>query len=138
MEPTTERPPLTHLFRDLTADVSQLVQQEVALAKAELAQKASRIGAQIAAIAVAGGVLLAAGIALLLAVISGLTALFDLFLPVAVSVWLAPLVVAAALASFGYALFQKARRALARESLSLTETAETLRETKQWLSTRTN
>jgi hypothetical protein len=71
-----------------------------------------------------------------MAAIYGLTALFSLFLPLGVAVWLAPLVIAAGLGAFGYATFRKARQALSEDSLSLDETQESLRETKQWLSTR--
>jgi len=133
-----ERPGLPHLLRDLTADVSALVRQEIALAKAELVQKASRIGGHVSSITVAGGVLLFAGIALLIAAVYGLTALFNQFLPLGVAVWLAPLVLALGLGFFGLGLMKKARRALAEETLSLTITAETLQENKQWLSSRTN
>jgi hypothetical protein len=133
-----ERPGLPHLLRDLTADVSQLVRQEVALAKAELVQKASRIGGHLGSIAVAGGVLLFAGIALLIAAVYGLTALFNQFLPLGVAVWLAPLLLAVALGFFGLGLMKAARRALAQETIALTITAETLEENKQWLSSRTN
>jgi Putative Actinobacterial Holin-X, holin superfamily III len=135
-ESATERPPLSQLLRDLTSDVSRLVRQEVALAKAEMAEKAARIGTHLAAIAMAGAVLIAAGLALLIAAIYGLTALFNLFLPLGVAVWLAPLVIAAGLGTFGYATLRKARQALSQESLSLDATAQSLQETKQWLSSR--
>lgn len=138
MLPQQERPALPNLLRDLTSDVTALVRQEVALAKTELAQKASRVLKHLESMAVAGGVFLAAGITLLVAAVYGLTSLFNLFLPIGVAVWLAPLVLGLGLGLFGYVLFQKARRALSDESLSLDMTAETLQENKQWLSSRTN
>jgi len=135
---THERPGLPHLLRDLTTDISQLIRQEVALARAELVAKASRIGGHLGSMAVAGGVLFFAGIALLIAAVYGLTALFNQFLPLGIAVWLAPLVLAIALGFFGLGLLKTARRALADETLSLTMTAETLQENKQWLTSRTN
>jgi hypothetical protein len=133
-----QRTSIPHLFRDLSADVSHLVRQEVELAKAEMTEKATRMTRRIASIAVAGGVLLAAGLALLAAVIYGLTALLDTFLPLGVAVWLAPLLLALALGAVGYGLLQSATAALKSESLAPTATVETLQENKQWLKSRTN
>ncbi len=133
-----ERPALPDLLRGISSDVTALVRDEVALAKAELAQKSARFARHGAAMAAAGAILLAAGLSLLVAVIYGLTALLDLFLPLGVAVWLAPLLVGAALGAAGWALFQKARTAFASEGFSLSTTAATLQENKQWLKSRTH
>src|SRR5687767_11823412 len=94
MHVETERPPLTHLFRDLSDDVRRLVRQEVELAKAELGETAQRYAKRAASLAVAGGLLFFASLALLAAFMYGLTALLDTFLPLGLAVWLAPLLVA--------------------------------------------
>jgi uncharacterized membrane protein YqjE len=132
-----ERPALPHLLRDLTSDVTTLVREEVELAKTELTEKASGITRNLVSLVVAGGVLFAAGLVLILAAVYGLTALFDQVLPLGIAVWLAPLVLAIVIGIVGYSLFTKAKNALAREGFALSTTAKTLEENKQWLKSRT-
>jgi len=132
-----ERPALPHLLRDLTSDVTRLVRDEVALAKAEITEKASRVAHNLVSLVVAGGVLFAAGLVLTLAAVYAMTALFDQFLPLAVAVWLAPLVLALVIGLVGYSLLTKATQALAREGFTLSTTTRTLEENKQWLKSRT-
>jgi len=128
-----ERPSIPNLFRELSGDVGQLVRQEIELAKTELTEKAGRLAKDAAAVAVAGGILFAAGLALLAAFIYGATALLDQFLPLGVAVWLGPLLVAAVLGAWGYAQLKTALAALAQERQARTLTAESLQENKQWL-----
>jgi hypothetical protein len=130
------RPALPHLLRDISADISTLVRNEVSLAKAELAQKSARLGHHTIAMALAGGLMLAGGLSLLVAVIYGLTALFDRFLPLGVAIWLAPLLVGTVLGLVGWNQLQKARSAFSSEGLSLSTTAASLQEYKQWLKSR--
>jgi hypothetical protein len=135
-ETETERIPVMRLLRDLSDDVSKLVRQEVALAKAELQDKISRLARNAATLAVGIGILLAAAVFLFHAALYGVVALFTLFVPVAVAVWLGPLVLAVVLGAVGFVLFHKALRALSQERLSLPQTAESLQENKQWLKAR--
>jgi len=132
-----ERPALPHLLRDLTSEVTTLVRGEVALAKAEVTEKASRLTRNLVSLVIAGGVLFAAGLVLILAAVYGLTALFNQFLPLGIAVWLAPLVLAIVIGIVGYSLLAKAKNALAHEGFALSTTAETLEENKQWLKSRT-
>jgi hypothetical protein len=132
------RPALPHLLRGISSDITTLVRDEVALAKAELTQKGQRLARHATAMAEAGGVLLAAGLALLLAAIYGLTAVLDLFLPLGLAVWLAPTLIGLGLGLLGWSRLQTARRAFTSEGLSLSETAETLQENKQWLKSRSH
>jgi hypothetical protein len=129
---------LPQLVRDLSTEVSLLFQQETALAKAELSDVAGRIGRNLGSVAIAGGVVAAAGLALLAAVIYGVTALLDTFLSIRVAVWLAPLLVAVVLGAIGYALLQKALAGLRPAQLTPRNTVETMQENKQWLKTRHN
>lgn len=132
------RPAIPNLLRGISSDVTALLRNEVALAKAELAQKGTRLSHHAIAMALAGGLLLAGGLSLLVAGIYGLTALLDLFLPLGVAVWLAPLLIGAVLGLLGWSRLKAARRAFTSEGLSLSTTAATLQENRQWLKSRTH
>ena len=136
MHVETDRPPLSHLFRDLSDDVRRLVRQEVELAKTELKEKVERYAEDVTSLVVAGGVLFFAGLALLAAVIYAFTALLDTFLPLGVAVWLGPLLVALILGGVGYGMSKSALSDLrgVRESKSLT--AESLQENREWLKSK--
>ena len=121
------------LIRELTREVSLLFHQEVELAKTELSEKAALVGRSVAAIALAGTIALLGGLALLLAVIAGLGALLDTFLPTGVAVWLSPLLVGAALSFYGYSRIQTALATLRHEGLVPKQTTQTLQENTQWL-----
>jgi hypothetical protein len=133
-----ERPALPHLIRDIGSDIAALVRDEMALAKAELTEKTLRVGRDVASMAVAGGILFAAAWALLLAAIAGLSALLAQFLPLAIAIWLGPLLLGIGLGLYGYRRYQSARRALASEHLALSATAATLKENKRWILSRTH
>jgi len=66
---------LGDLFSDLTRETSTLVRQEVALARAEISQKASRLGKDVGLIAAGGAVAYAGLILILFGVALGLAAL---------------------------------------------------------------
>jgi Putative Actinobacterial Holin-X, holin superfamily III len=121
------------LIRDLTREISLLFHQEVELAKTELGEKAALAGRSVAAIALGGAIALLGGLALLAAVVTGLGALLDTFLPTGLAVFLSPLVVGAALAFFGYTRIQTALATLRREGLAPKQTTESLQENTQWL-----
>ena len=136
MKPATDsrqEPSLGTLLRELTSEVSLLFRQEVDLAKTEMSEKAALIGRSVGAIALGGGIALLGGLALLAAVIAGLGALLDTFLPKEVVVWLAPLLVGGALAFYGYSRINTALAALRGEGLAPKQTTESLQETTQWL-----
>ena len=112
---------LGELFADLAKESSVLVRQEVALAKAELTQKAGQVGKDVGFLAV-GGLVLYAG---LLAIIA---ALIILLATLGVPWWLSALLVGLIVAGAGYFLVQRGMKALKREDLAPHRTIETLKE----------
>ena len=121
------------LIRDLTREISLLFHQEVELAKTELSEKGVLVGRSVAAIALGGAIALLGGLALLAAVVMGLGAILDTFLPTGLAAFLSPLVVGAALAFFGYTRIQTALATLRREGLVPKQTTASLQENTQWL-----
>ena len=121
------------LIRELTREVSLLFHQEVELAKTEMSEKAALVGRSVGALALGGAIALLGGLALLAAVITGLGALLDTFLPTGVAVWLSPLLVGAALTFYGYSRIQTALATLRHEGVVPKQTTQTLQENTQWL-----
>jgi hypothetical protein len=121
------------LLRELTREVSLLFHQEVELAKTEMSEKAALVGRSVGAIALGGAFALLGGLALLAAVITGLGALLDTFLPTGLAAFLSPLLVGGALAFYGYSRIQTALATLRNEGVVPKQTTETLQENTQWL-----
>jgi len=121
------------LLKELTQESSTLLKQEVNLAKTEMSEKASRIGANLGEVAVGGAVTLLGSIALLLAAVYGLTSILNNFMNQEVAVWLAPLIVGGILAAVGYSLIKKALATLKQESITPQRTTQSLQENKEWL-----
>jgi phosphate/sulfate permease len=121
------------LLKELTQESSTLLKQEVNLAKTEMSEKASRVGANLGAVAVGGSVALLGAIALLLAAVYGLTSILNNFMNQEVAVWLAPLIVGGILAAVGYSLIKKALATLKQESITPQRTTQSLQENKEWL-----
>jgi hypothetical protein len=124
---------LGDLLRDLSTETGDLLRKEVELAKAEMSEKAARVGKDVGAMALGGGMALVGSLALLYAAIAGLTALLDTFLPLGVAVWLAPLIIGGALVFLGYGRITKALADLKETSLAPRQTTQSLQENKQWL-----
>jgi drug/metabolite transporter (DMT)-like permease len=127
---------LGQILRELRDESSQLLRKEVELAKTEMSEKASRVGTNVGALAVGGGVAFAGALALLAAVVFGLTSLLSKFMSPGVAVWLAPLLVGLVLAFIGYGMINKAVDALKRERITPTQTTESLKENTEWLKER--
>jgi hypothetical protein len=127
---------LGDLLRDLSAETGDLLRNEVELAKAEISEKAARVGTDVGAVALGGAMAFAGGLALLFAAITGLTALLDTFLPLGVAVWLAPLIVGAVLVFLGYGRIKTALGDLKNISLAPRQTTRSLQENKQWLKSK--
>lgn len=129
--PTTST--IGSLLSDLRDETSTLLRQEVALAKAEINEKAGRIGKNVAematggAIAYAGLIILLIGVAHLVGI--GLTAIG---LSPEIAVWLGPLLVGAVVAIIGGAMMAKAKKAMSAEKLVPHETIGSLKDDKQW------
>lgn len=117
---------LGDLFADLTKETSVLVRQEVALAKAELTQKASRVGRDIGFLAV-GGLVLYAG---LLAIIAALIIILG---TVGVPWWLSALLVGLVVVAIGGFLVQRGLQALKKEDLAPKQTIQTIKEDAEWI-----
>lgn len=117
--------PLGDLFSDLAADMSNLVRQEVALAKLEVTQKAKYVGRNVGYLVVGGAVAYAG----LLAVIAAIIMLLDRVMPS----WGAALLVGVLVAGIAWLLIGKAMSALQQADLTPRETVETLKEDATWM-----
>lgn len=125
MQQTNDDRSLGELFADLARDMGTLVSQELALARTELSDKATRVGKDIAMLAV-GGLVAYAG---LLAIIAAVVVLIaDRGVPL----WVSALVVGLVVAGIGYFLVQRGLSSLKREDLSPRQTIESIKEDAQW------
>jgi uncharacterized membrane protein YqjE len=116
--------PIGELVKDLSAQTSTLVRQELELAKAELQQKGKVAGkgaGMLGGAAVAG--LLALG-----ALTAGLIALLDK----AMATWVAALIVMALWAVIALVLAKAGQSALQRATPPAPQTIETVKEDIQW------
>jgi hypothetical protein len=125
----TEDRSLGELLGDLARETGLLVRNEVALAKAEMSQKASHVGKH-AGIIGAGGALAYAG---LLAIVAGIIVLLDTWLPL----WGAALLVGIILAAIGGVMAMNGVNGLKKESLAPEQTIETLKEDVEWAKQQT-
>ena len=121
----TENRPLGDLFSDLASDMSNLVRQEVALAKLEVTQKAKYLGRNIGYLVVGGAVAYAG----MLAVIAAIIMLLDRVMPA----WGAALLVGVVVAVIAWLMIGKALSALQQAELTPRETVETLKEDATWM-----
>ena len=117
--------PLGDLFSDLATEMSNLVRQEVALAKVEVGQKAKYIGRNVGYLVVGGAIAYAA----LLAIIAALIMLLDNVMPS----WGASLLVGVLVAVVGWLLISKALSALQQADMTPRQTVETLKEDATWM-----
>jgi hypothetical protein len=111
------------LFTELTQETTTLVQQEVALAKAEMSEKISQVGSGLATLIIGGFILFAGLLKLLDALIFGIAEL----LPPDLTPWLAALIVGVIVAIIGAVMLQKGRSNLKSGNLVPQRTAESLR-----------
>jgi len=116
---------LGELFGDLVRDMGILVRQEVNLASTELTYKASRVGRELALLAVGGLVAYAGLLAIVAAVIIVLAA-------AGLPWWLAALIVGVIVAAVGAVLVQRGLAALKRVDLAPRQTIQTVIEDTQW------
>ena len=117
--------PLGDLFSDLASEMSNLVRQEVALAKVEVGQKAKHIGRNVGYLVVGGAVAYAA----MLAVIAAIIMLLARVMPE----WGATLLVGVIVAGISWLLIGKALSALQQTDITPRETVETLKEDATWM-----
>jgi hypothetical protein len=117
--------PLGELFSDLVNETTTLVRNEVALAKIELTQKATKIGTNIGSLVVGGAIAYAA----LLAFCAAVILLLDRVMPA----WLAALIVGVIVGGVAWLLIGKAIATLRTMQLKPQETVESLKEDAQWI-----
>ncbi len=118
------------LIAELSRETATLVRQEVQLAKAEMSQKASRVGKNVGFLVVGGVVAYTGLLAIVAAVIIVLGGLIPL--------WLSALVVGLVIAVVGLLLVVKGANTLRREEPVPRETVETLKEDREWLRDQTS
>jgi hypothetical protein len=121
------------LLRDLVHDVRDLTRGEIDLLKAELRERFARLEKAMVLFALGGAVALAAALTLLYALNMGVTALFALFLPVSVAVWLAPLTLAVVFGIAGGLVLKRGATTMRETDWKPTHTQQSLQEDKQWL-----
>jgi uncharacterized BrkB/YihY/UPF0761 family membrane protein len=120
-----ENKPLGDLFGDLATEMSNLVRQEVALARVELSQKAKHVGRNVGYLVVGGAVAYAAALAIIAAIIM----LLARYMPD----WGAALLVGVIVAGIGWLLIGKALSALQETEMTPRQTVETLKEDATWM-----
>jgi hypothetical protein len=125
MQHTNDERSLGDLFGDLARDMGTLVSQEMALARTEITEKASRVGKDIAILAVGGLVAYAGLLAIIAAVIFLIT---DRGVPL----WASALIVGALVAAVGYLLVQRGVSALKQRDLTPHQTIQSIKEDTQW------
>jgi Putative Actinobacterial Holin-X, holin superfamily III len=129
-QPDLRDQPLGELFGRLSSDLSTLVRQELALARAELTEKGREAGKGAGLFGGAGVVgLLAAG---------ALTACVVLALDLAMAAWLAALIVAVVYGAIAAVLALRGRDRVQAATPPVPEqTVETVKEDVEWAKTRT-
>ena len=120
-----EERPLSELFSNLVTETSNLVRNEVALAKVELTDKASKIGKNIGSLVIGGAVAYAGVLAIGAAVI--------LLLSRVMPNWLAALLVGLIVVGVAWLMISKAITELREVELKPEETVESLKEDAQWI-----
>jgi len=125
MQQNRQERSLGELFGDLTKETSNLVRQEVELAKTELSQKASSVGKDIGSLAVGGAIAYAGLLAIGAAIIIGLA-------QIGLPWWLSALIVGLVVAGIGYFLVQRGLSALKRQNLAPSKTIQTIKEDVEW------
>jgi hypothetical protein len=128
MDPSPQSRSLGSLFTALSRQLSTLFRRELALARAELSEKVREAGSGLALLAAGGMIILIGLFFIVQAVVFGIVALLDLWLPAEIAVWLGPLLVGLAAVLVGWALLSSGRRKLSAETLAMQRTADSLRE----------
>jgi hypothetical protein len=127
MQERSDERSLGELFGDLAKQTSELVRQEVELARTEMTQKVSAVGKDAGMIA-AGGLVAYAGLLALIATL--IIALGQLGVPW----WLSALIVGVIVVAVGYFLIQKGINAIKHTNMAPRQTIQTLKEDRQWAS----
>ena len=129
MEQQRDDRSLGELFSELSSNTSNLVRQEINLAKAEMTQKATEAGRQAGMIGVGGVLAHTALLALVAALVAGLSE----FMPI----WASALLVGIVLAIAGYVVIRQGLDKLKQLNPKPEQTIETLKEDKEWIKDQT-
>ena len=129
MEQQRDDRSLGELFSELSSNTSNLVRQEINLARAEMTQKATEAGRQAGMIGVGGVLAHTALLALVAALVAGLSE----FMPI----WVSALLVGIVLAIVGYFLIRQGVDKLKQLNPKPEQTIETLKEDKEWIKDQT-
>ena len=121
---TREERSLGDLFGDLSRETTNLIRQEITLAKVEMTGKAAKMGKD-AGILAAGGALLYAGLLALIA--AAIIALANAW-----AWWLSALVIGVIVVGVGAVMVLMGLKAMRHAGLVPTQTVQTLKEDAQW------
>lgn len=121
------------LLHELRDETTTLLRQEVALAKAELSEKAKSLTGHAVQMAIGGAIAYAGLIVLLF----GFADLISVALNRAgaspdVAAWLGPALVGLVIALIGYFMLSRARKAMAADTFVPERTIDSLRQNKTW------
>lgn len=116
---------LGSLFRDLSADASVLIRQEVALAKTEMRRNVRALARDVGSMALWGVVAALGGLVMVAFLVAGLGDLLDNY-------WLAALIVALLFIAVGAFMALRSLRHLRTVQMKPQETVATLRDTQAW------
>lgn len=119
-------PSIGELFKQVTTDTSELVRQEVALAKVEMRQALATLARDGARVGIGLGLALMGGLALTAFLIAGLGRLLD------DRYWLAALIIGAVFLLVGSVLARNALGDIKRRGVTPEQTAESLRQDAAW------
>jgi hypothetical protein len=125
---------IADLLKNLRDDTSNLVRDEISLAKTEITEKISSASRNIGYL-VAGGLVAYAGLLVLLQGVGFLIGrlLIAAGMDEASATVLGFLIAGAVVVGIGIAVVVKALETLKKESLTPTKTAETLKQDKEWV-----
>lgn len=121
---------LGDLFTALAGETGTLVRQEVALAQAELTQKASNVGKNVAYLVVGGAVSFAALLVLLASIVMVLSTMMP--------AWAASLAVAVIVGIVAFTMVSSGLANLKKIDIAPRESVESLKEDAQWLKNQVN
>ena len=127
---------LGSLFKELRDGLMRLVRQELELARAELAESVRSVARHAGLLGAGVAVGLLGAMAVVAALGIGAAVLLDLWLPVAVAIWLGPLLVGVILLLVSMGMVQAGRSRLGGDSLRPRLTEKTLKENREWIRDR--
>ena len=125
------------LIKEIRDEIILLFQQEVALAKTEISEKTSRIMRNVAMMAAAGVLALSGLTVLLIGVGNGLALALEVAGLEEHAFWLGPLLVGLAVLIIGGVMAMSAKKSLQEESIVPETTAQSLKENKEWVKSKT-